>query len=106
MRWGREKDRDFLRTLPPDAPALVGMPELWADCELYMEAFRDLALARPLGMGAIGFIPVSEVIAWGMVAGVKDLETLWRHVHALDVVYVADFTEQQAKNADRAAKQR
>lgn len=89
-----------------DAPAIVGAPDLWPDCELYMQAFRELALSRPLGMGAIGYIAVSEVVAWGRMAGVEDLETLWRHVHALDAVYVQDFTDAQARDADRNQKQR
>jgi hypothetical protein len=82
------------------------MPELWPECELYTEAFRDLALTRPLGMGAIGHIPVTEVLAWGHMTGVDDLETLWRHVHALDAVYVRHFMDEQARDAAHAKRQR
>lgn len=71
-----------------------------------MEAFRDLALVRQLGMGSIGYIPVTEVIAWGELAAVADLGTLWRHVHALDVFYVQEISEQQANDATRTQKQR
>lgn len=97
MRWGREEDRAFLRTLPPDAPALANCPELWPECALYMQAFRELSASRPLGFGTLGYIPAQEVESWGRIYGIEDVETLWRHVHAMDMAYVQDWKDKQER---------
>ena len=82
------------------------MPEVWPECELPMLAFKELSASRPLGMGGVGYIPAAEVAAWGGMYGVDDLPTLWRHVHALDLVYVADYSEKAKRDHDQRQQQR
>lgn len=106
MRWSRAEDRAFLATLPPEAPALRDMPELWPDLAWYLEAFNELKWDRAVGFGAIGYIPTPAIVRWGEANGIEDLALLVRHLHALDIVYVADCVEKQKRDADRAQKQR
>jgi hypothetical protein len=49
--------------------------------------------------GGMGFIGAQEVLAWGRLHEVADLQTLWRHVHAIDLAYVADWNEKQSREA-------
>lgn len=98
MKWSREEDRAFLRTLPPDAPALRDMPELWPECEAYLQSFFDLSPTRPVSMGAIGFIPLAEVVAYAAIAEIEDVMTLFRHVRALDQVFVAVWREERERD--------
>lgn len=51
-------DPRLLRTVPRECAAL------WA-------AFGELSGSRPLGMGAVGHIPMSEVEAWQRLHGVR-----------------------------------
>ena len=101
MRWSREEDQAFLRTLPPDAPAISQCPELWPECAIYMQAFRELSVSRPIGFGAIGYIPAAEVDAWARIYAIEDTETLWRHVHAVDMAYVKEWRDRQERERER-----
>lgn len=105
MKWSSEADRAFLATLPPDAPAVRDMPEVWPEVAWYLEAFNELTWSRPVGMG-IGYIPISEVVAWADANGVEDVALLIRHIRALDAVYVAECIERQKRDADRRANER
>ena len=82
------------------------MPELWVECGLAMQCFRELSASRSSGMGTLGYIPAAEVAAWGAMYAVEDVATLWRHVHALDLVYVADHNEQARRDNDKRSQQR
>lgn len=81
------------------------MPILDDECRLYMDAFRELTTSRPVHMGGMGYIPAQEVAAWGAIHGVRDLVTLWRHVHALDTAYVADAAEKAKRESEQQDKQ-
>lgn len=82
------------------------MPELWPEIAWYLEAFNELTVYRPVGMGSIGYIPATEIVAWAAASGVEDVPTLIRHIRALDAVYVAEWVERQKRDADRTKEQR
>jgi len=82
------------------------MPEAWPEVAWVLEAFGELSASRPMGMGAIGFIPIVEVATWAAINGVEDAATLARHIRALDAVYVADWAERQKSDADRRKNER
>ena len=82
------------------------MPELWPECAPYLEAFFALSPARPFSMGAIGYIPIGEMVAYATLAGIEDVETLFRHVRALDGVFVAHWHAERERNANRRPHER
>jgi hypothetical protein len=74
------------------------MPELWPECEAYLRAFFDLSPGRPVSMGGIGFIPLSEIVSYAVIFGVEDVETLCRHVRAMDQVFITEWREERERN--------
>lgn len=68
-----------------------------------MAAFYDLCTQRSGGFGSIGYIPISEVLAWCVVNDVRDqrdVSALVRHVKAMDAVYITEVTERQRREAE------
>jgi len=82
------------------------MPEVWPEVAWVLEAFGALSVSRPITMGGIGFIPITEIVAWADINGVEDAATLVRHIRALDAVYVADWAERQKRDASRRKNER
>lgn len=72
-------------------PSLAEKPELQEDLITYWNAFFTLVWSRPIGM-AIGYIPLSEIIQYGIVLGYNtDMEYLERFIYliqSMDEVYV------------------
>jgi hypothetical protein len=72
-----------------------------------MQAFRELSSSRQNGFGSLGYIAAQEVETWARIYGVEDVETLWRHVRAMDLAYVRDWQEKQEReHADQRQHQR
>jgi hypothetical protein len=93
LEWGPK--REFLKTLhqqqgiEPDA--LKHQPRLRPWVVDYYRAFNVLSASRPLGMGAVGSIPVSEIAAYLNLFEVHDYEEREAYVtmiQALDSVYL------------------
>jgi hypothetical protein len=101
LRWAGQDD--FLAALPPDAPAVSGEPDLWEENADAYRAFWELCSSRSVGM-SVGFIPMSEVVAWCALNDCEHPVALARKVRAADVVWVK-WKNDEAKR-DRDQRQR
>lgn len=95
LQWGTKEKREFLKKLKEqghDPEALKNKPRLrpWvADC---YAAFQMLSNSRPVGMGGVGPIPISEMLAYFETFEIHDpeeRETYITMIQALDSVYLA-----------------
>lgn len=71
----------------------------------YYKAFQVLSSSRPIGMGVVGAIPVSEMLAYLDVIEVRDREereTFITMVQALDSVYLPHVNKSAEAEADKA----
>src|SRR6188508_1017219 len=74
-----------------DPPALRNRPEPTQWTLSYFHAFNTLSASRPMGMGAVGAIPVSEMHAYFLLFDITDLDersTYIKMIQALDAVYL------------------
>lgn len=71
----------------------------------YYKAFQVLSASRPIGMGAVGAIPLSEIAAYLALFGVYDYEERDAYVtmiQALDSVYLQHVNKSQAASPTKA----
>lgn len=76
-------------------------PELLPSAEALWEAWVVLQNSRPVGFD-IGYIPVSEVLAYCALLGISDLnqrERILTAVQRLDVEYLKHHAEQRKKES-------
>ena len=82
-------------------PALASRPDLSPWAKPYWDAWTYLRSSRPLGFGAVGWIPVSEISSYLDIIGETDvferLRTV-RMVSSLDAVYVDRMNQKDSKD--------
>jgi len=93
LEWGPKLD--FLKTLQQqygvEPDALKHKPRLKPWVADYYKAFQMLSSSRPIGMGAVGAIPISEMAAYLDLFGILDheeRELFITMMQALDSVYL------------------
>lgn len=108
LEWGPKIE--FLKTLQKqhgvEPDALRSRPRLKPWVADYYKAFQILSSSRPIGMGAVGAIPVSEMAAYLGLFGVRDREereTFIKMMQALDSVYLKHMSK-RAEAAPEKAK--
>lgn len=64
-------------------------PEIDQTVAWFLKAFHRLSASRPLGFGAVGAIPVSEMVAyWDNAGWIGPLEEFIAIIQALDAEYI------------------
>jgi hypothetical protein len=105
LEWGSKEKLDFLKTLQQQGVepfALKNKPKLVPWAVEYYRAFHTLSSSRPMGMGGVGPIPISEVLAYFEVFEVRDpdeRETYVTMIQALDSVYLQKQSERSGSGA-------
>jgi len=106
LEWGPKVE--FLKTLQQqhgtEPDALRFRPRLKPWVADYYKAFQILSSSRPIGMGAVGAIPISEMAAYLGLFGVRDHEErehFIKMMQALDSVYLTHMN----KRAEAATEQ-
>ena len=72
-------------------PALEAKPELYTDLVPVWNAFQEITIARPVGMGGACGIPASDIAAYLDLVGIHDDEsryTWFTLLRAMDDVYL------------------
>lgn len=92
FQWGEKLD--FLKTLAEqgeEPPALKDRPRLKPWLAEYMGAFKLLSSSRSVGMGGVGAIPISEMMAYFALSEIFDpdeRETYITMMQSLDSAYL------------------
>ena len=94
LQWGSEDKQKFLKTLQEqgiEPQALRDRPRLTPWVVEYYSAFQTLSASRPVGMGGVGSIPISEMMAYFELVEIRDPDERLTYVtmtQALDSVYL------------------
>jgi len=89
--------------MPDDVEPIVNRPRLLPHQYGYWEAFQFLQTSRPVGFGGIGYIPLSEILAYCLHYGITDYEErndLIHCVKALDIEYVNIVSKQHEEERE------
>lgn len=80
-----------------DAPALYGWNQsIWS-------GFNLLSSARPIHMGGVGYIPLSEIVVWmneARIQDVDDRQVAVDMIRALDSVFVSHANSKDTTNGN------
>ena len=110
LQWGDKVE--FLETLRKqgnDPDALKIRPRLRPWVAEYHRAFHTLSASRPVGLGGVGPIPLTELAAYLNLFGVHDYderEAFIKMIQALDSVYLKHMHEKAEAKKPKSSKQR
>lgn len=112
LQWGTPDKLKFLQTLQEqgqEPEALKAKPRLKPWAAEYYRAFQVLSASRPIGMGGVGAIPVSEMMAYFGLAEVLDpdeRDTYVKMIQALDSTYLKHVNTKSDEKKPKAKSPR
>lgn len=86
---------------------LESKPRLERGLEYFYDAFQILTNSRPVGMGAVLPIPLSEIKAYLEITEVRDIEdrvTFIKMMQSLDAVYTNQVNDNLKRNREANQK--
>ena len=110
LEWGPKLD--FLKTLQEqgqEPEALKNRPRLKPWVADHYKAFQTLSNSRPIGMGVVGAIPISEIAVYLDLFRVCDYgerETFITMMQAIDSVYLKHVNKRDEAAAPKPKPQR
>lgn len=110
LQWGAPEKLKFLETLQEqgqEPEALKNKPRLTPWVADYYKAFQLLSFSRPVGMGGVGAIPISEMVAYFGLAGIHDpdeRETFVTMMQALDSTYLTHVNKKSEETVQKAQR--
>jgi len=110
LQWGTPEKLKFLKTLQEqgqEPEALKNKPRLKPWGADYYRAFQTLSTSRPTGMGGVGAIPLSEMMAYFALSEIRDpdeRETYVKMIQALDSTYLTHMNKKSEDAASSSGK--